>query len=194
VQRVQPYSGKVVDLGLEALQATFISPPIQPPDYGVFQFSRYAYSTHGHDDKGAFMVEIATNCETLRMPRDLSGRDPMKAAQYVCAWPTRDHSMFQLQCEYGYRVVFVGPVLVDRPSGTARVYRSIPGTSYRATFIESLPPSPFGLRRTGRDRSAQARRSFLNAQARRSSLECQLVIANRRTGVEPVVGRFGLSR
>ena len=108
---------------------------------------------------------------------------PCGGDRNVCAWPTRDHSMFQLQCEYGYRVVFVGSVLVDRPSGTARVYRSIPGTSYRATFIESL-----------RDRSAQARRSFLNAQARRSSLECQLVIANRRTGAEPVVGRFGLSR
>jgi len=185
------------------------------------------------------MLEITPNCETLRMPRDLSRRDSMKEAQYevlgcrservtrpgrddrlpacareavcerrgakpfyrpcrdghfflhrfsalrtgplslrpcggdrnVCAWPTRDHSMFQLHYGHGYRVVFVGPILVDRPSGTGRVSRSIPGTSYRATFIESL-----------RDRSSEAHRS---------SLDCQLVIA---TGAEPVVGRFGLSR
>ena len=62
----------------------------------------------------------------------------------------------------------------DRPSGTGRVSRSIPGTSYRATFVESLW-----------DRSSGARRS---------SLDCQLVMANRRAGAEPVVGRFGLSR
>jgi hypothetical protein len=32
----------------------------------------------------------------------------------------------------------------------------VPGTSYRATFIASLPPSSFGLRRTSRDRSLNA--------------------------------------
>jgi hypothetical protein len=207
------------------------------------------------------MVEITPNCETLRMPRDLSRRDPMKVAQYeVLGWRSErvtrpglsaivrmPPSPFELRRAREEKAApqrsdgrtkeerddrlpaCAGEAVHERrgakrfyrPSGTARVYRSIPGTSYRATFIESLPPSPFGLRRTGRDRSAQARRSFLNAQARRSSLdaqarrssldaqarrsflnaqarwsslECQLVIANRRTGAEPVVGRFGLSR
>jgi hypothetical protein len=85
---------------------------------------------------------------------------PCGGGRNVCAWPTRDHSVFQLHYGYGYRVVLVSPRLVDRPSGTGRVSRSIPGTSYRATFIESL-----------RDRSSEAHRS---------SLDCQLVIANRR--------------
>jgi hypothetical protein len=122
------------------------------------------------------MLEITPNCETLRMPRDLSRRDPRKVvAQYeVLGWrservtrPGRDDRL--PACAREAVRERRGAKRFDRPSGTARVYRSIPGTSYRATFIESL-----------RDRSAQARRSFLNAQARRSSLDCQLVIANRR--------------
>jgi len=141
---------------------------------------------------GAFMLEIAPNCETLRMPRDLSRRDPMKVARYPAAaglgWrservtrPGRDDRLpacaREAVCERR------GAKRFDRPSGTGRVSRSIPGTSYLATFIESL-----------RDRSAQARGSFLNAQARWSSLNCRLAILNRRTDAEPVVGRFGLSR
>ena len=95
-----------------------------------------------------------------------------------------------------------------RPSGTGRVSRSIPGTSYRATFIESL-----------RDRSSKARRSSLDCQsARRLPKDYRTsrwpllrhlierglkkanisarwtVIANRRAGAEPVIGRFSLSR
>jgi hypothetical protein len=118
---------------------------------------------------GAFMLEIAPNCETLRMPRDLSRRDPMKVAQYeVLGWrservtrPERDDRLpacaREAVCERR------GAKRFDGPSGTGRVSRSIPGTSYRATFVESL-----------RDRSSEARRS---------SLDCQLVIANRRAGL-----------
>jgi len=147
--------------------------------------------------QSAFMVEITPNCETLRMPRDLSRRDPMKVAQYeVLGWrservtrPGRDD-----------RLPACAREAVRERRGAKRFYRPCRDEHFFVhrfsplSFIESLPPSPFGLRRTGRDRSAQARRSFLNAHARRSSLECQLVIANRRTGAEPVVGRFGLSR
>jgi hypothetical protein len=135
------------------------------------------------------MLEITPGCETPQMPKDLSRRDPMKVAQYeVLGWrservtrPGRDDRLpacaREAVCERR------GAKRFDRPSGTGRVSRSIPGTSYRATFIESL-----------RDRSAQARGSFLNAQAGRSSLNCRLAILNRRTGAEPVLVRFGLSR
>jgi hypothetical protein len=160
------------------------------------------------------MLQITPNCEMPRMPRDLSRRDPMKVAQYeVLGWRservtrpglsaiarvppslfelrrTREEKAAPQRSDGGTkegrddRSAACAPEVVCerrrakrfyRPSGTGRVSRSIPGTSYRATFIESLW-----------DRCSKARRS---------SLDCQLVLANRRTGAEAAVGRFGLSR
>src|SRR6202023_1125615 len=69
------------------------------------------------------------------------------------------------------------------PCGTDIPFCFIPSTSYWATFIESLPPSPFGLRRTGRDQSfSHTPKFWVDAQGRRPD-RCEAIPPHGCRGV-----------
>jgi hypothetical protein len=76
--------------------------PMKVAQYEVLGWRSERVTRPGRDDRLAARAREAV-CERRG------------AKRFDRPWRWRDHRMFQLPYEYGYRVVFVGPMLVDRP-------------------------------------------------------------------------------